>query len=337
MLVTCAGILVCDIIATNLSRVSNSGEVTFAPNGIKLCIGGHSANVAINLIKLGLPKTAVSLVGAVGKDLLGDFMENELKKNYVITHLERVQEVGTSINLILIVKGQDRRFHIDVGANYWLNPDHVRAVLNEEKPLIFYVGATGMLGKFDEQLAGVLQVAKKLNCVTFVDPIAPYKHGYNTLLSALKWIDILHCNNIEASDMTNEKEPEDAIESLVRGGVKLVVITMGEHGLSARTRKIALNMPAFRVSAIDPTGAGDAFCAGMIYRLLQIMHLKPLDISKVSAENLTHVLLEGEAAGASCVTGVGTTTAVTRENVDKLLKKQGSTILKHTLIKIEEL
>ena len=332
MLVTCAGILVSDIITANLPRISDPGGVTYAPSGIKLCIGGHSANVSIDLIKLGLPKGEVSSVGAVGEDFFGDFMENELKKHHVITHLQRVREARTSMNLILVVKGQDRRFHIDVGANYWLTPDHVQAILKEEKPLIFYVGATGLLGKFDEQLVDTLQKAKKLNCITFVDPIAPHKHGWNTLLSALKWTDILHCNNIEALNMTNNKELKEAMETFMKEGVNLAVITMGEHGLVAKTKKFRLTMPAFKVPTIDPTGAGDAFCAGMVYRLVQMMRHKKLEMLKMPIGDLTSVLLEGEAAGAACVTDVGTITAVTRENVDKLLKEQGSTILKHTLI-----
>lgn len=335
MLVTCAGILISDIIAANLPRVSDPGELTFTPDGIKLCIGGHSANVSVDLIKLGLPEGEVSSVGAIGEDLFGDFIENELRKHRVITHLERMREVGTSINLILVVKGQDRRFHVDVGANWRLDPEHVRAILRQETPLIFYVGATGLLGRFDEQLADILREAKMLNCITFVDPIAPYKHGWHPLLSALKWIDILHCNDVEASGMTGEKELEEAMEVLLKQGANLAVVTTGERGLVARTEKMTLNMPAFRVPTIDPTGAGDAFCAGMIYRLIQIMRRKRLGILEMPAEDLTRILLEGEAAGAACVTDIGTTTAVARENVDKLLKEQGAKVLKNTLISLK--
>lgn len=332
MLVTCAGILVCDIIAANLPKISKPGEVTFTPIGIKLCIGGHSANVSIDLIKLGLQKGNVSSIGAIGKDIFGNFIEEELRKHNVVTHLERKEEVGTSIDLILVVKGEDRRFHVDVGANWYLNPDHVKSILEKEKPFIFYVGATGLLGKFDEQLSNILQKAKMLNCMTFVDPITPYKHGWEILISALKWIDIFHCNNIEALSMTGKKNLEESIKELLKKGVKLVIVTMGENGLIAMNKEVKIKMPAFKVPTIDPTGAGDAFCAGIIYHLIQIIQHKKLDISEISTNDLTLTLLEGEAAGAACVTDVGTTTAVTRENVDKLLKEQGSIILKNTLI-----
>lgn len=335
MLVTCVGILVSDIIAADLPKVSDPGELIFVPSGIELCVGGHSANVSIDLIKLGLPKGRVSSVGAVGEDLFGDFIEGQLKKHGVVTHLERKRRSGTSKDLILVVKGQDRRFHVNIGANWLLNPNHVRAVLKKEKPYVFYVGATGLLGKFDEQLSDILREAQRLNCITFVDPATPYKHGWKNVISSLKWTDVFHCNNVEALSMTGEEELEDATKTLINKGAKLVTVTMGERGLIAGTKEFMLNLPAFRVPVIDPTGAGDAFCAGMIYGIIQVMHRKRIEILGLSIKSLTRILLEGEAAGAACVTAVGTTTAVTRENVDKLLREQGSTILKRALTSLK--
>jgi len=332
MLVTCAGILVSDIIAAGLPKISEPGQLTFAPLGIRLCIGGHAANLSIDLTKLGLAGREISLVGAVGDDLFGDFIEGELEKYGIITHLERVREAATSVDLILVVKGEDRRYHADVGANYWLNTDHVLATLEEEMPTIFYVGATGLLGEFDERLAEVLQSAKRLGCITFVDPVVPYKHGWNTLLSALGWVDIFHCNSSEALAMTGKKELGEALKVLSEGA-KLTIVTTGEHGLLAKVKKQEIEMPAFKVPTVDPSGAGDAFCAGIICGLARMLPPKGFDIDRMSTEDLLHILLEGEASGAVCVTDIGTTTAVTRENVDRLLKEQGSTIMEHTLVR----
>jgi fructokinase len=331
MLVNCSGILVCDIIAAGLPRISKPGELTFAPLGIKPHIGGHAANVSIDLTKLCLPEGEASVVGAVGQDLFGDFIEGELKKHGIITHIERVKKAGTSVDQVLIVKGEDRRFHSYVGANFFLDPDRVLAILKEEKPLIFYVGATGILGEFDHQLAQILQAAKKLNCVTFVDPVVPYKHGWGPLISALKWVDIFHCNNVEALEMTGKKELGEAVEALSRDA-KLTVVTTGEHGLLAKVSEQMISMPALKVQTVDPSGAGDAFCAGIICRLIQILCHKKIKIYEISTEELIHVLLEGEASGAACVTGIGTTTAVTQRKVDKLLKEQGSTIMKQVRV-----
>jgi len=336
MLVTCSGVLVADIFAADLPRISDPGQLTFAPRGIELHSGGHSANVSINLRKTGLAEGNVSSVGGIGEDPFGDFIESVLKSHGVITHLQRIRETGTSKDLVLVVKGEDRRYHVDVGANWYLSPDHVQSVLIDEKPTVFYVGGTGMLGRFDERLAHILQKAKGHGCLTFVDPVIPYKRGWDFLFQALEWTDVFHCNDVEASSMTGEKEPSKAAQALVKGGVKFVIISLGERGLIAKTTQVTLGMPAPKVTVIDPSGAGDAFCSGVIYKLVQRMRSEPRDVSRLSANDLTDILLEGAATGASCVTAVGTTTAVTRENVDRLLKQQGREILGKTVMTMKQ-
>jgi hypothetical protein len=56
------------------------------------------------------------------------------------------------------------------------------------------------------------------------------------------------------------------------------------------------------------------------------MSRKRREMPDLSIEELTQILLEGEAAGAACVTMVGTTTAVTESNVKMLLEEQGPEI-----------
>jgi len=92
-------------------------------------------------------------------------------------------------------------------------------------------------------------------------------------------------------------------------------------------------MPAFKVPVVDPSGAGDALCAGIIRGLLRIMDRNREGVSNLSEKELVNVLLEGEAAGAACVTMVGTTTAVTEENVAGILKEQKEELLAYVKIK----
>nr|MDO8082109.1 carbohydrate kinase family protein [Candidatus Freyarchaeota archaeon] len=323
--VTCAGILVVDFIAADILKVSNPGEVTFTPVGMH--IGGHSANVSIDLIKLGLKRGEVSSVGAVGEDMLGDFVEQTLNDYGVVTHLIRTDKVDTSKNLILVVKGEDRRFHFDVRANLCLEPRFVEGIIKSETPLIFYGGAVGLLGKFDEKLSEVLKKAKEKGCVTFVDPIKPYGKGWDFLLKAAPLIDIFHCNDREAAEMTGIRDVKDAAGELVNRGVEMAVVSMGEKGLVAGYRESVYSMPAFRVDTVDPTGAGDAFCAGIIKKLLELKGETLRKELKLDEKQLIEVLAYGEAAGAACVTAVGTTTAVEEAKVAELLKKQGNSVL----------
>ena len=330
MLVTCAGIMVADIILADLPKVCQPGELVFAPRGISLHIGGHAANVPIDLIKLGLRRDEVSTVGTVGKDSYGDFIESILAEHGIQIHIMKIEEAGTAKSVILVVRGEDRRVYHDVGANYFLDPDYVRAILREERPLIFYVGATGLLGRFDEQLFDVLEVAKSQNCLTFVDPVTPYQHGWEHIREALELVDVFHCNNFEASDMTGISDFREALKSISEEGAKLAIVSTGEKGLVAAAKKMVFEMPAFKVPVVDPTGAGDAFCAGIIQALVEMDKLR--NISKLSTNNIVDILLRGEAAGASCVTGMGTTTSVAVKKVNELMLQQGLVIRKRAKV-----
>jgi len=330
VLVTCAGIMVADIILADLPKVCQPGELVFAPRGISLHIGGHAANVPIDLIKLGLRRDEVSTVGTVGKDSYGDFIESILAEHGIQIHIMKIEEAGTAKSVILVVRGEDRRVYHDVGANYFLDPDYVRAILREERPLIFYVGATGLLGRFDEQLFDVLEVAKSQNCLTFVDPVTPYQHGWEHIREALELVDVFHCNNFEASDMTGISDFREALKSISEEGAKLAIVSTGEKGLVAAAKKMVFEMPAFKVPVVDPTGAGDAFCAGIIQALVEMDKLR--NISKLSTNNIVDILLRGEAAGASCVTGMGTTTSVAVKKVNELMLQQGLVIRKRAKV-----
>ncbi|MGQ9722174.1 MAG: carbohydrate kinase family protein, partial [Candidatus Jordarchaeum sp.] len=286
-----------------------------------------SANVSIDLIKLGLKRGEVSSVGAVGEDFLGDFVEQTLNSYNVITHLIRTNKSDTSKDLILVVKGEDRRFHFDVGANLYLDPKFVKEVIKSETPLIFYGGAVGLLGEFDEKLLEVLKVVKELKCLTFLDPIRPYAKSWDFLLEAAPLIDIFHCNNLEAAEMTGRKNVGDSVEELMSHGVKMVVVSMGDKGLVAGYGDSVYSMPGFQVDTIDPTGAGDAFCAGIIKKLLELKGKALRKEFKLDEKQFLEVLAYGEAAGAVCVTAVGTTTAVDGAKVTELLKKQGDSLL----------
>jgi fructokinase len=329
--VACTGILVTDFIAVDLPRVSEPGEIIFAPRGIRMHIGGHAANVSVDLMGLGLNPGDVSCLGAVGEDVCGTFIEQTLLRHHISVKLQRTRGARTSVDLILVVKGQDRRYHADVGANSSLEPSFVLGSIQQERPLLFYVGGTGLLGKFDLSLARILKDAQSSGCVTFVDPVMPYLKGWDYLRKALKWTDIFHCNDREAQSLTGETRLAEAIRTLRGFGPKLVLITRGRKGVMAATGQCLMSLKAFRVRTLDPTGAGDAFCAGIIHKLAQKIHPAASPSLDWEEDELAGILLEAQAAGAACVTGVGTTSAVKRKNVAKILADQGARVLRSVI------
>jgi len=321
--VLCAGSFVCDIVAAGLPRIGRPGDLIYTPQGIRLSVGGHSANVSIDLVQLGQENVAAT--GCIGDDLFGTYLKRELNRSGVSTYAEMLTDLSTAKNIALVVEGEDRRFYSELAANTMLSPDHVFSVLDETDPSVFFLGTVGGLRLIDRQLSKVLSKAKSHRCLTIVDIIMPDEGGWEQIPESLHLIDVLHCNDRECATLTGIGNPFEAVDELLGGGITFIIITMGSGGLLACTKRLKIQLPAFRVDTVDPTGAGDALCAGLIHALLEVSANKRR-YHFTNNEFLKRALLESSAAGAACVTALGATTGVTREKVDWLIKEQGKTV-----------
>ena len=331
MLVLAVRFLVADIIAANLPKIADPGELVYTPEGIKLVTGGHPANMSVSLVKLDVPAHEITLIGAVGDDVFGDFIEEELRRHGLNVIIQRIKGVGTTKDMILVVKGEDRRFHVEVGATLYLDPDIVMKVLEESRPLIAYVGS-GLNGRLDDELEEVLKVAKGYGSTTLVDLAKPYEKSWDFIVPSLRYADIFHCNDLELAEITRETNLIEGLKSIKRMGVKLPLITLGDRGAYASIRSDVVYMPAFKVRVIDPTGAGDAFCAGVIDWLLNNVRGKLKEgINRLTVSEVRDLLLWSQGVAAIKCTGVGTTT-VSRSSTLELISEQGIKVINRTRI-----
>lgn len=320
---TAVGVLVADIIAAQLPKVANPGKLVVLPRSVELHIGGHPANITIDLLNLGQKASGLKVVGAVGKDIFGRFILNTLASKGIHTAIS-TYDIGTMKNIILVVKGEDRRFHVELGASWELKADQVIATLEEEPPKIFYV-VSGMCRDVDSRIAEIMGRASDLGCITFLDVITAIGIDWSYIRNAMKYSDIFHCNTMEMLNLTGSSNFSSSMEKISSLGVKLMLLTDGERGVHAVDQEKRVSQPAFIVESIDPSGAGDAFCAGIMDMLFRKGTRKE-QLSGLSVGDIIELLERGQAAGAACVTAVGTTTGVTAERVAELIRAQGKDV-----------
>lgn len=330
MRVLACGFLVADIVVADLERIAGPGETILAPRGIVLAVGGHPANVAIDLVKLGVKPEDVGVCGTVGNDMLGKFIERVLASYGLKLFVEHVR-APTNKNVILVVKGEDRRFHVELGASNLIRPELILELIERERPRIFYL-ASGITELVDRRVGEIFRAAKVAGSLTFADFASSSGKSLDYLLPALPYIDVLHCNDSEAVRLVGGKSPAKAAQRLVSTGVEVALVTMGEKGALAATDRFLLRQPAFKVEVVDPTGAGDAFCAGVILGLLE-KGWDSSEFARCSWSDLAELVLLGQAGGAAACTAPGTTEGVTREKVEALLREQGADLLTVTSIK----
>jgi ribokinase len=327
-----SGIAVVDLIASGLERPARPGELVFC--SIRTKLGGHACNVSADLVRLGFPRSRLRVVFPAGRDLFGGFLVRGLREQGV-RGIKPVltDKAPTSLDLILVARGEDRRYHADAGANVEMTAAPVLGLLEEYRPRVYYAGGVGLLGRFDAGLPEVLRRAKSLGALTFVDVVSPYRKSWAHLRGALPSTDVFHCNADEAAALAGERDPALAAAAIRRMGAKNVFVTLGGKGTVAAAAGKLLRIPAFSVRVADPTGAGDAFSAGLIKCVHRLVG-RGRRPESLSAGDWTSALLYASACGAVCATGIGTTTAVDGAKVEALLRRQGRGVARS--VRVEE-
>ena len=119
------------------------------------------------------------------------------------------------------------------------------------------------------------QTQKKLlevlpeNVKVSFDPGTLYaRRGLAELEPIIKRAYVMMPNRIELKLMTGYDEYVKGADSLIAKGVKVVAVKLGSEGSYVTNGRERYHVDAFKVKAVDTTGAGDAFCAGFLYGLL---------------------------------------------------------------------
>lgn len=265
MTVFVVGDVVTDILALHTGQL-NLGSDT--PAEIRIGGGGSAANTAAWFAATGVP---VTLVGTVGDDAAGAARLAELRRAGVHCAVRTVPDVPTGSVVVLSTHGE-RSMLVDRGANACLRPSDVDTA--------FAAGTAGdhlhLSGYplFDPASAPAgrhaLVAARTLGMTTSVDAssAAPLTRvGPERFLDLVRGVDVLLANLDEARVLAGAAgAPADLAIALLRYA-SAVVVKCGAEGAvwvgGGGGRPVIV--PARTVPAVvDPTGAGDAFAAGLL-------------------------------------------------------------------------
>ena len=305
--VLCAGIIVADHVSSPIPHLPAPGELVLA-NQLLLTIGGCAANVAVDLVKLGV---SAAVVGRVGGDVFGRVVADMLRERQVdVSALQVTPDMDTSQTMIVNVAGQDRRFIHTFGANGAFRAADISPEQVASCRVLYLGGYLLMAGVLQEELISVFAAARRAGVKTVLDVVTPGPADYLPRLEKLlPHVDVFLPNNHEAELILGEKDVLRQAETFHRLGAGTVVITRGDAGSVLVGQGVRLRAEAYPVPFVDGTGGGDAFAAGYIDGLLR----------GLDAEGCLRV---GSAVGASCVRAIGTTTGVfTRPELEAFVRE----------------
>lgn len=288
--VICAGILVADHVCTPMIQLPDAGHLV-AVDRMFLLTGGCAANVAVNVAKQGV---GVRAVGKVGDDYWGRFVREDLEQRGVDTGGVLVSETQqTSQTMILLCRGEDRRFVHTFGANRDFRAADIRRE-DLDGAKVFYVGGYLVIPELlPADLKELFQYCRSKGIKTVLDVVIPTGFTYSgELEEVLPYTDVFMPNNDEAELLTGEVEPIRQVRAFRNRGTETVIVTMGGEGLLYAQGDGVWKARHFPSKVIDQTGAGDAFCAGFIAGM-------------VRGQDLHGCVRYGSALGASCVRSIG--------------------------------
>ena len=266
--VLCVGILVADVFVPPLERLPAAGEL-ISTEDFLLQPGGCAANTAIVLGRLGV---RAAVCGRVGDDLLGEFVERDLRARGIDTSgIRRTEGAATSKTVIVPVVGEDRRFIHTFGANAALTAEDIDADALEAAEAIYVGGYLILPSLGADELAERLREARARGTRIVLDVAVPAGQSLSLDAAAplLPLADYFVPNDDEAFALTGERDPRRQAERFLEHGANAVLIKLGERGVYVRDRDVELEMHAPPLQAVEPSGAGDAFAAGLMLGLLE--------------------------------------------------------------------
>jgi pseudouridine kinase len=282
LVIGAAGIDIVGRIKSELQSASSN------PARIRTSFGGVARNVAENLARLG---QSVTLLTALGNDQAGDQLCQQISTAGVNTeHILKVEDCATGAYLAIINARGGLQYALDdMQATSSITPAYLKthADLFEQASLLFL---DGNLSK--DALRTAISLAKQAGIPICADPTSTVlARKFQPHLSHLS---LITPNDAEAGILCDRiiengrrRQALEAAKQLVSQGVGVTIITLAGYGVCYATSETSGYLPAIRTEVIDPTGAGDAMTATILFALLNDIPMDDAVRLGVSAATLT--------------------------------------------------
>ena len=222
-------------------------------------------------------------IGVVGKDEFGELLLNHLGKDGVDTSRIRVAReytTGTAFNMYYSSGARRFVFHLRHSAAGQLSPNDIKQEYISSSKFLHIMGSALAVSDSSKRACyRAAELARESGVkITFDPNLRPELLDAETIRKIcepiLKVSRAVLPSRDEAKTLTGIHDPAEAGSSLLEMGPEIAVIKMGAEGALAVTETETVFEPAFRVSEVDPTGAGDIYDAAFVYGMLRDWSLR---------------------------------------------------------------
>jgi adenosine kinase len=251
-------------------------NVCFTVNGMAEKFGGTAGNIAYSL---GLLEEAPLIIATIGKDY-STYFEWLKKNNISVEGIKIIEEEFTAGAYITTDKADNQITGFNPGAMKYPSGFNVAAI-DPGKSIVLI--APGNL----QDMIGYAEACRDRGIPYICDPGQSLTQWEgNTLKEWLEGSMMLISNDYELQ-MIMKMTGMDKKGLL--GLVKTIITTLGEEGSMISTPDRDANVPAAKASGVvDPTGAGDAYRAGLLKGIAMGFNLETA--AKMGAVSATYAI-----------------------------------------------
>ncbi len=252
-----------------------SGVTLIEAPAFKKAPGGAPANVAAGLARLGI---RAGFMGKVGDDPFGHFLAQTLADVGVDTSALRFStEARTALAFVSLHADGEREFlfYRHPSADMLYTPDEIDADYVRRARLLHY-GSISLIGEPSRSATlRAVEVAREAGLLVSYDPnlrlslwpgVEAARQG---ILTGWPLAQVIKVSEEELAFLAGSQDPEVAARRLWHPELRLLVVTLGKAGCRYFTPEFSGHVPGFAVKAVDTTGAGDGFVAGLLKGLLE--------------------------------------------------------------------
>ncbi|KAL9431777.1 hypothetical protein AB3S75_026886 [Citrus x aurantiifolia] len=277
--------------------------------------GGAPANVAIAVARLG---GKAAFVGKLGDDEFGHMLAGILKENGVSADgINFDQGARTALAFVTLRADGEREFmfYRNPSADMLLRPDELNLELIRSAKVFHYGSISLIVEPCRSAHLEAMKAAKEAGALLSYDPnlrlpLWPSpEEAREQIMSIWDKAELIKVSDVELEFLTgSDKIDDESALSLWHPNLKLLLVTLGEHGCRYYTKSFKGAVDAFHVNTVDTTGAGDAFVGALLGKLVD-------DQSVLEDEpRLREILKFANACGAITTTKKGAIPALPTES-----------------------
>ncbi len=287
--------------------------------------GGAPANVAVGVARQGV---ASGFVGAFGRDAFGAYLHDLLRCEGVDCAQTQIVDAPTALAFVSLDADGEREFlfYRDRAADLMLDGAALDpAYIAGARAL--HIGSLSLTGAAaGDATRRAVAIARAADVAVSYDPNLRPALWPDTetmcaaALSLLREATIVKINEDELPILSGLADPDAGIARLVACGPPIVVVTLGSAGCRYHWYGKTGTIAAYPGAAIDTTGAGDGFMAGLLVALTPRLSGPRDALAAMTAGEIAKCLLRASATAALTTTVRGAIPALpSRAAVDALI------------------